>query len=98
MKLNEADFRDKVLGCWIGKNIGGTIGAPFEFRRQFNDVSFYPQKDLKGEAMPNDDLDIQLLWLIAMEEKGINVTSQRLAEYWVTYVTPHWSEYGTAKV
>jgi ADP-ribosylglycohydrolase len=33
-----------------------------------------------------------------MEEKGINVTAHRLAEYWCLYVTPHWSEYGTAKV
>ena len=98
MKLNQDDYRDKVLGCWIGKNIGGTIGAPFEFRRQINDVSFYTQKDLKGEAMPNDDLDIQLLWLIALEEKGIDITAHRLAEYWCLYVTPHWSEYGTAKI
>ena len=33
----------KVLGCWLGKNIGGTLGAPFEWRRQVNDVSFYTQ-------------------------------------------------------
>ena len=98
MILNQDDYRDKVLGCWLGKNVGGTIGAPFEFKRQFNDVTFYTQKDLKGEAMPNDDLDIQLLWLIALEEKGIDLTAHRLAEYWCLYVTPHWSEYGTAKI
>ena len=28
------DYRSKVLGCWMGKNIGGTLGAPFEWRRQ----------------------------------------------------------------
>lgn len=22
--------REKVLGCWMGKNIGGTLGGPFE--------------------------------------------------------------------
>lgn len=98
MRLNAADYRDRVLGCWLGKNVGGTIGAPFEWKRQVNHVSFYTQKDLNGSAMPNDDLDIQLLWLCALEEKGLAVTSQRLAEYWVTYVTPHWAEYGTAKI
>ena len=47
MILNQDDYRDKVLGCWIGKNVGGTIGAPFEFKRQFNDVSFYiPQRSI----------------------------------------------------
>jgi len=95
IELNE--YRQKVLGCWMGKNIGGTLGAPFEWRRQINDVSFYIQ-DLDGNPLPNDDLDIQLLWLIAMEEKGIDIDAKLLAEYWMLYVTPHWAEYGTAKI
>ncbi len=98
MQLNVEDYRDRVLGCWLGKNIGGTVGAPFEWMRQVNNITFYPQKDLNGTPMPNDDLDIQLLWLCALEEKGLAINSQRLAEYWVTYVTPHWAEYGTAKI
>ena len=96
--LNRAEYRDKVLGCWLGKNIGGTVGAPHEWRRQVNHITFYPQDNLRGEAMPNDDLDIQLLWLCAMEEKGVeNITAHRLAEYFMSYVTPHWAEYGVAK-
>jgi len=98
MRLNRNDYRDKVLGCWLGKNIGGTVGAPFEWKRQVNDISFYVQADLNGRALPNDDLDIQLLWLCAMEEKGLDVTSQRLADYWCRFVTPHWAEYGNAKI
>ena len=82
MIINEAEYRSKVLGCWMGKNIGGTLGAPFEWRRQVNDVSFYTQ-DLGGEPLPNDDLDIQLLWLVALEEKGIEIDAKTLAEYWV---------------
>ncbi|GGD82480.1 ADP-ribosylglycohydrolase family protein [Paenibacillus nasutitermitis] len=97
MILNETDYRNKVLGCWMGKNIGGTLGAPFEFKRQFNRVSFYTQQ-LDGSPVPNDDLDIQLLWLIALEEKGIDVDARLLGEYWLHYVTPHWAEYGIAKV
>ncbi len=98
MRLNIHDYREKVLGCWLGKNIGGTVGAPFEWKRQVNNITFYTQKNLNGSPMPNDDLDIQLLWLCAMEERGLNVTSHRLAEYWVTYVTPHWAEYGNGKI
>jgi ADP-ribosylglycohydrolase len=98
MNLHQDDYRDKVLGCWFGKNVGGTLGAPFEGYRQFNHIDFYVQKDLEGQPLPNDDLDIQLLWLCALEEKGLNVSSQRLAEYWCLYVTPHWSEYGMAKI
>ena len=97
MQLSREDYRRKVLGCWMGKNIGGTLGAPFEWRRQVNKVTFYTQ-DLGGEPLPNDDLDIQLLWLVAMEERGLDLTAATLAEYWCLYVTPHWSEYGTAKI
>jgi ADP-ribosylglycohydrolase len=97
MILNRTEYRDKLLGCWLGKNIGGTLGAPFEWRRQVNDVSFYTQ-DLGGEPLPNDDLDIQLLWLVALEERGIDLSARTLAEYWCLYLTPHWAEYGTAKI
>jgi hypothetical protein len=30
MVLNRDEYRNKVLGCWMGKNIGGTLGAAFE--------------------------------------------------------------------
>ena len=97
MILNMEEYQDKVLGCWLGKNIGGTLGAPFEWRRKVNDVSFYTQ-DLGGEPLPNDDLDIQLLWLLALEERGVDIDAHVLAEYWTQYLTPHWAEYGTGKI
>lgn len=97
MKMNRGEFRDKVLGCWMGKNAGGTLGAPMEWYRGVNDVTFY-QQDLDGNPLPNDDLDIQLLWLIALEEKGINLNGRTLGDYWLNYITPYWAEYGAAKV
>ena len=65
MKLEYPVYRDKVMGCWAGKNVGGVLGAPFECKRQFNgDVDFYIQ-DLSKGPVPNDDLDLQLVWLCA---------------------------------
>jgi ADP-ribosylglycohydrolase len=95
--LNRQLFLNKVSGCWMGKNIGGTLGAPFEWRRQVNNISFYTQ-DLQGDPLPNDDLDIQLLWLVALEEQGVEIDAHTLGEYWLMYVTPHWAEYGNAKI
>ena len=95
--INIDEYRDKVSACWYGKNIGGTLGAPFEWFRQENNITFYTQ-DLEGNPAPNDDLDIQLLWLIALEEAGIGLDEHLLADYWCNYVTPHWSEYGIAKI
>ena len=28
--FNRAELRDRIHACWIGKNIGGTMGAPYE--------------------------------------------------------------------
>ena len=95
--MNIDEYRDKVLGCWTGKNIGGTLGAPMEGRKETFDVKFYTQ-DLQGDPAPNDDLDLQLVWLSAMEAKGLfNVDERLLAECWMGHITGPWNEYGVAK-
>ncbi len=33
MQLSYPTYADKVRACFIGKNIGGTLGAPFEGKR-----------------------------------------------------------------
>ncbi|WP_127586516.1 ADP-ribosylglycohydrolase family protein [Paenibacillus koleovorans] len=96
MKLTLQQYKEKVLGCWTGKNIGGTLGAPFECKRGVFDVWFYTQ-DTKGEPLPNDDLDLQLVWLNAVEAHGRNVNATILGEYWLSFITPNWGEYGAGK-
>ena len=66
MQLTYKEYRDKVRACWLGKNIGGTLGAPFEGFRGVYDVSYYTH-DLSSGVLPNDDLDLQLVWLNAAE-------------------------------
>lgn len=96
IKLNYAEYFDKVRACWIGKNIGGTIGGPFEGKREILNVTGYTTPP--GEPLPNDDLDLQLIWLLAMETYGpYNLNEQILSEYWVNHVTPNWNEYGFCK-
>ena len=38
-KFNKAELRDKIYACWLGKNIGGTLGTPFEGKREVLDVT-----------------------------------------------------------
>lgn len=100
MELTIERYRDKLKGCWLGKNVGGTLGAPFEWKRQVNDVSFYTT-DPGGSPIPNDDLDIQLLWLMALEKHGADydvLDAKVLSRYFFHFVTPYWAEYGMAKV
>lgn len=94
--LSKEAYRDKVYGCWLGKNIGGTLGAPFEARREALDIDFYTH-DLSEGVLPNDDLDLQLAWLCAAERFGPCVDAKILAEYWVSTIMPNWAEYGVGK-
>lgn len=95
VKINKDRWFDKVYGCWVGKNIGGTIGGPFEGSREVVEIDGFTTP--KGSALPNDDLDLQLVWLKAVQEKGpMGITANALADYWQTYISPHWGEYGVA--
>ncbi|MDK1031998.1 MAG: ADP-ribosylglycohydrolase family protein, partial [Planctomycetia bacterium] len=95
MILNAKEYRDKVYGCMLGKNIGGTLGGPLEGQTGPFDLTFYTTP--KGAPLPNDDLDLQLVWLKCLEERGPFVDAQVLAEYWLSYIWPDWNEYGIGK-
>lgn len=90
------EYKNKVRGCWLGKNIGGTLGAPFESKRGVFDVTYYTHDLTKG-VLPNDDLDLQLVWLNAAERYGTEVDAKILASYWQTFIVAHWLEYGAGK-
>lgn len=94
--LNGKQIKDKISGCWEGKNMGGVLGAPFEMTRELINIDFYTQ-DLSKGIPANDDLDLQLIWLNACEKYGASVNADILAEYWLAYETGNCSEYGIAK-
>lgn len=96
VNYNEAELRNKIHACWIGKNIGGTMGTPYEGKREMQDISGFVTEE--GVILPNDDLDLQLIWLLAMEEYGpYQMNANVLGEYWLKYIPPEWNEYGVGK-
>ncbi len=96
IRFNKKMLESKIYGCWLGKNIGGTMGTPYEGKRQMLDIKGFVTKP--GEVLPNDDLDLQLVWLIAAETEGLTkLNANILSEYWVSYIPAHWNEYGTGK-
>ena len=91
--LNRQQYLDRVHACWLGKNIGGTLGAPFEGQKYVNDLTYY--RPVPTEPSPNDDLDLQLVWLKMLEERGPQVGLPDFAEYWQRYLSVYpWNEYG----
>lgn len=93
--LSEAEYRDRVYACWLGKNIGGTLGAPHECKKEVLNLTYFDP--VPTEAAANDDLDLQLVWLKLLEDKGPDPALQDFAEYWTRYAAPYpWNEYGFA--
>ncbi len=98
IKLSESVYRDKVMGCWLGKNAGGSLGAPHEKmwgNEKTFDISFYTKMEEGG--LPNDDLEIQLIWLMMLEDRGLEVTCKDFAEYWMNHIGYCPDEYGCHK-
>lgn len=86
------DFEDKVHGCWYGKCLGGAAGAPVEGIKKLLDICDFTE--IFNPDLPNDDLDLQLLWLDVLEQKGTLITSCDLADAWVEKCWYPFSEYG----
>lgn len=92
--LTEQQYYDKVYGGWMGKNIGGTLGVPLEGKKELMNHTFYPV--LPDEPLENDDLDMQLVWLHALEQYGARLTAHELGREWVEHIFFPFDEYGYA--
>ncbi|GAA4335113.1 ADP-ribosylglycohydrolase family protein [Flaviaesturariibacter amylovorans] len=94
MQLTQERYFDKVLGGWVGKCAGGILGAPIEGFKRFNNIEI--NDALFDTNFPNDDLDLQVLWLDMVMRKGPQVRERDFAEHWLAHVGFPWNEYGIA--
>ena len=69
-------YLDKVYGCFLGKTGAGTMGAPYEGIKMPLELQFKPE--MINTMLPNDDLDLQVLWLDAVKKYGEDFTSYDL--------------------
>ena len=75
-------LKDKIAGGWAGKIIGVTYGAPTEFRalgRTYEDSIHWSPKDAPG-ALTQDDLYVQLTFLMTMDQYGIDAPAKKYQE------------------
>ena len=92
--LNREVYEQKVLGGWLGKAIGGTLGAPDEGKKEILDLSFYDP--VPEGSVPNDDLDLQLVWLHVMQSKRLDIDVNDLAQAWLDHIKYPFDQYGVA--
>ena len=90
-KLTYETYLDKITGCFLGKTVIGTLGAPVEGIKMPLELPFRP--DMINTMLPNDDLDLQVLWLDVAEIYGPDFTSDQLLERFVTHCTYSPGEY-----
>jgi ADP-ribosylglycohydrolase len=83
------------MGCWLGKGVGGTLGQLYEGREGPLAAVFYEQ--LPDGMIPNDDLDLQVLWACLMDKTGpVRVDRSLMERAWLHNVRFPWNEYGVA--
>lgn len=88
--------RDRILGCWLGKAIGGTLGQTFEGLEGPLSADFY--YPVPEGMVPNDDLDLQVLYAVVLSDMADpRIDSRLLAEAWQKHVRFPWNEYGVGQ-
>ncbi len=79
-------LKDKIAGGWAGKMTGVTYGAPTEFRAQskiYTDSINWKPSDIKG-SMWQDDIYVQLTFLMSMDKYGLDAPAKKYQEMFAT--------------
>jgi len=86
LTIRPAVLKDKIAGGWAGKMIGVTYGAPTEFRAQgkiYSDSIMWKPEDIKG-SLWQDDIYVQLTFLMTMDKYGIDAPLKKYQEMFAT--------------
>lgn len=90
---NISNFQQRVMACWLGKAVGGTLGLPFEGQDGPFDLTFY--EPVPTVMMPNDDLDLQVLMACVLDQMPKpRVDRHIFGKAWLDHVNFCWDEYG----
>lgn len=93
MTVSTLTYRERVEGCWAGKCLAGAIGMPYE------GVPHSPNLrpgQIHVQDVPNDDLELQLVWLLAMERHGLALRAKDLVRPWIDDIRHGCDEYSIA--
>ncbi len=91
-ELDFDSYCDRIHAAWLGKSIGGAVGAALENHKELKNL---PSEKLWPDDIPaNDDMDIQIVWFEALLEKGPYLTQKDLVYYWQDRCWYHFCEYG----
>jgi ADP-ribosylglycohydrolase len=83
-------YYEKVYGAWLGECAGNMFGLPHELKYDETpgpDVVF--KADYTDGARSDDDTDIEYVYLHALEEHGLDLSYEEVAEEWMEHIHGH---------
>lgn len=87
---------DRIHACWLGKNVGGTLGGPHEGKTGPLKLDYYDP--VPDRVLPNDDLDLQIVWIHhLLNDRHLSVTPDILAQAWARHILWPPDEYGIVR-
>lgn len=86
--VDHAVYLDRVRGAWLGKLIGTALGDPVEgwTRKAIAAEHGWVDRYLVPPKTENDDTAYPILVLHALDEYGMDFTSEQLALEWVAHL------------
>jgi len=88
------DEIDKIRGCWTGKCLGGVAGMPYEGVPEPPNLT---EDGIVLNNVPNDDLEMQLVWMTALEKHGLAMREKEFGETWLEHIPHGCDEYCVAE-
>ncbi len=96
VSLLESQYRNRVLGAWLGKVIGATAGSASDGQKQAQESAGDPQALTDARPRPCDCFALELLSLRALAASGPHLTSEGLTAAWLRHLSVFRDEYGHA--
>lgn len=95
-RISDETYRRKLMGCWLGKAVGGTLGMPHEGESGPLDLDFY--RPVPQTMIANDDLDLQVVWACLLDRQAEpKVDASLFVKGWTENIHFPWDEYGVCK-
>ena len=93
LSLSKDTYLDKCKGAWVGQMMGVCFGDCYEFQSngKYIEGDLKPWKDARIEAsLGQDDCYVEMTFLKALEEHGVDVTSEQAGKAFAASKYPLW--------
>jgi ADP-ribosylglycohydrolase len=97
LTLTSAEYRDRVLGGWLGKLLGQAAGAPTDGEKRPFDITDYPQALPATDPASCEGLLFARVWLEELAASGPGLGCEDLVRAWLARIPLADYEYGYAR-